>query len=727
MNSHIEKINLSKAQFISNMSPDNFKEAIYKDDEVTQEGSRLECDTYINMLKSWVDDMLKNKCKKIVSYKYSKNLKDHGRQYVKKFGIQSLQSDIRGFLCDGIYNDYDMINCHPTLLLNIKDRLDIKIETPFLKKYVENRSDVLKTGIKKTDILISMNSSTKINSNNEFLKSIDNEFKTLQELVYNCNNDFFNNISKKLLKKDNKKGSFLNRCMCYLENLILTDARNKLNKDKLGSQMFDGFFYECTEDIDDTIKILNDSTSKYGIKWINKPNSKKLNELYETTPVPEYKSPYEDMRKEFENTHLMIEEPLTYIKERRNTGNDRTSYFSYNKGDFRDITATFNLDDKPFLDHWIKDNKKRCYKKIIFDPSTKHNSNNCYNIFNGFQADSYYNDIENEEVIDRFLTHLSNLCSGDQEASKYLLNYICHLFQIPGELPGVSVVICGLKGCGKDLLIDYIEKIIGLEYVTRTQNFNTLFGEFNLAVKNKLVIQINEVSGKDGYKMKEEIKDFITKTNLNINEKNMKQYSLNNYSRVFMMSNNNNPIEITQDNRRFFVINCDKIQDEDYYSNLYEDMNNKNSLRILYEFLKNHCIQDFKIKKPPVTKKMMTMTEHNLDPIYYFLEQYLYDSVKFIKDDDELSGNDGEQAEQGEEKELEELTFITNIDFMNNYKKYCVKNSIKDENINFKSFKSKLVNLDTDCIYFKRKSGNRRGYEINNFKLKQKIDKLIIN
>ena len=223
--------------------------------------------------------------------------------------------------------------------------------------------------------------------------------------------------------------------------------------------------------------------------------------------------------------------------------------------------------------------------------------------------------------------------------------------------------------------------------------------------------------------MKEEIKDFITKTNLNINEKNMKQYSLNNYSRVFMMSNNNNPIEITQDNRRFFVINCDKIQDEDYYNKLYEDMDNKNSLRILYEFLKNHCIEDFKIKKPPVTKKMKTMTEHNLDPIYYFLEQYLYDSVTFIKDDDELGDLN---AEQEEEKELEEITFITTIDFMNDYKKYCAKNSIKDENINFKSFKSKLLNIGNDCITFKRKSGNRKGYEINNFILKQKIDKLII-
>ena len=260
--------------------------------------------------------------------------------------------------------------------------------------------------------------------------------------------------------------------------------------------------------------------------------------------------------------------------------------------------------------------------------------------------------------------------------------------------------MCGGKGVGKDLLIDILVKLIGHEYSTRTQSFGTLFGNFNSAVKNKLIIQLNEVSGGDGFKQKEELKDFITKKKITINEKMLKPFDLNNYARLFISCNNNNPIEITSDNRRYFVIEAGEKQNPNYYDNMYNNvLGNEEAMNTIFNYLYKYDITEFTIKKFPITHKMKKMQEHNVNPIYYFLKDTITESE-----------------------------FINGKTMFYMYTNYLENEGYSTSNCNPRSMKSILVNIPNNAITYIIKKVNgktERGYDIRRWALYDELIKLV--
>ena len=701
-----DRINLDNAQYLLKLPSDYIKDEIYNKNETDKNGDKKDYDKYIDNLKKWLNLIIKRKGVLNQKYKYSKKLKNCGRQYVNGFGIQSLQNDLRGFLCGDIYNDFDMINCAPTILYYIKTKYFKNFEMPYLEKYINNRKDILdKWKLTKQDIIINLNRETPYKSNNEFLKGLDGEFKKIQTKIFNSDHPRFTNINKLQLKKDNKKGSFISRVLFVIENEILTKVSSLFAVKDIGCVIFDGLFIDKKIDINLIIDKLNNATIDYGIKWINKSMSDKI-KIDEDLVLPVYEDDYTIMKNEFEEEFFMINEPLLFGRERFD--NDKKIFYLYPKGDFGTITSTYRILDEtgptpvivPFLGKWLIDKDKRCYEKQIFIPNENYDSDKYYNLFTGFNYKYDGQDIIMNDYITHFKEHIDLLCNHDENASNYLIKYLADLIQNPHILPEVAIVMCGGKGVGKDLLIDILVKLIGQQYTTRTQSFNTLFGNFNSGVKNKLLIQLNEVSGNDGYKQKEDLKVFITQKTVEINEKMLKPYILQNYARLLICTNNNNPVEITADNRRYFVIEAGNKQKRDYYDNMYDNiLNNNDAMSAIFNYLYKYDLTDFKIKQFPITNKMKRMMEHNINPIYYFLKDTINESV-----------------------------FLDNKSIFNLYINYLETEGYSTSSCNLKSMKSVLVNIPNNAITYKQKHINYktvRGYDINIDTLNNELDKLI--
>tara|TARA_R110000744_G_scaffold80657_3_gene158391 strand:+ start:587 stop:3472 length:2886 start_codon:yes stop_codon:yes gene_type:complete len=74
---------------------------------------------------------------------------DYGRVY--PIGCESLgqmRRPIRHFLCKDLYWDIDIVNAHPTILLNLCEAWDMPCE--YLRKYVTDRDSIIKKMIKQT-------------------------------------------------------------------------------------------------------------------------------------------------------------------------------------------------------------------------------------------------------------------------------------------------------------------------------------------------------------------------------------------------------------------------------------------------------------------------------------------------------------------------------------------------------------------------------------------------
>ena len=177
-----------------------------------------------------------------------------------------------------------------------------------------------------------------------------------------------------------------------------------------------------------------------------------------------------------------------------------------------------------------------------------------YNTFRGFDCEKLKYDYKYDPTaVEVFRKHLSHLTDHDEASIEYLMSYFADIIQNPSKPPGIAILIKSPQGYGKDMTIDIVEKMISSAYLCRTEDIKDVLGSFNTPIKDKIICVINELQGKDGWEYKDKLKGIITSNTLNINEKGIKHYKQSNNLRFFIFSNRMNPIEISQDDRRFVV------------------------------------------------------------------------------------------------------------------------------------------------------------------------------
>ena len=615
----IEEIPLYKAKYILSLPNDVILNEMFDKDEMIEGNGKFDYDTYIKGVKSFCKRVVASKGEVKQSYKFSNRLGDCGRQFVKGFGIQSLQHKLRGFLCSDNYVDLDMINAHPTILKWMVSEWFPDKSFPHLFKYCESRAKLLVTHkASKRDVLISMNSDKKYGGDNVLICNLDKEFKGIQKLVWDSG--LYSKYKTETRK--NPRGSFLNTILCIIENDILSEVMQHI---KISVPMFDGFLIHKDDYKEDIVEQLNNISKKYDVKWTQKPHDPTIQldeDLLLDLDIEQYKD-YDTAKIEFEEDFFVIDQPLGF-GEITNEG-----LYIRSKVDFQTFceNKTFFEEDKnnkpiekALFPKWIKDKDRRHYRKIDFIPRLHRIPPDIYNTFDGFQYMG--NSCPHPEAVKIFLDHLDLLVNHDEKSFNYLCGYIAHLFQKSDELPEVALLFKSQQGVGKDLMIDILQKILGNDMVYRTAKLDEIFDKFNGSLKNRLLLQLNEVQGCDGFAKKENLKDLITTKSININEKNLKPYTLSNYMRVIIFSNNLSPIEIPHDDRRYCVFKCGKKQSRHYYNRLVSIIDDGDALESILNHFINYNLKGFDIKDRPITKAYEDMQQSNVHPLY----EYLYDT-----------------------------------------------------------------------------------------------------
>ena len=75
------------------------------------------------------------------------------------------------------------------------------------------------------------------------------------------------------------------------------------------------------------------------------------------------------------------------------------------------------------------------------------------------------------------------LCNHDKAATDYLIKWLAHIIQYPGELNNFAVVLKSDKGVGKNIFTYFMGDIIGASYFPETTDEDELFGRFSNARK----------------------------------------------------------------------------------------------------------------------------------------------------------------------------------------------------------------------------------------------------
>lgn len=616
----MDKVNVKKARYIYNQDLQAFKNTFWNKLEVDENGRGYELKTFYKEVRKFCAEVIRNKVQDedfaLIKRKYRFSNHKNGRIYSKGFGIQSLQGNLRKFLTGDYLLDIDIKNAHPNILYGfVKDynkNHEDKLPMFYLENYVKNREKVLKdNNTNKVSVLICLNSD-EIQTNkknkgfytkNPYLVGFHKEkMKIYKKLIKNTNFVKLHDIESS--NENNPISSIVNKMFCIKENDLIQSAIDS----EICVPMFDGFMFDKADK--DKYDHLLEETGI--IRWDYKDNADfevDMSDYDEDASLD-----YESIKEKFERDNCMIISPLIFLKRIKNEEGKLEDRY-YQEQQIKTITKPWKVMDeegkeRKFYDMWIEDHKRRQYETMMFNPySSKElddTPDHVYNTFNEFDVD-YVKDYEEPSWFLDFINHLSDY---EPQTRNYLLDYCADFFQRPNINCEIALVLRGESGIGKDTLIEILEEMMGKlnDYTYRTTNINDILpaGQgFNSALKNKLLVQFNEVEGKDGSSAKERIKDHTTRKTNNIHEKYINAYKQKNNAQIIFCSNNNSPVQFAFDERRFVMIKCgDKMkQNKKYWDSVYENIHSRHKLNELYSYLMNRDISSWSpVENRPKTK-----------------------------------------------------------------------------------------------------------------------------
>lgn len=563
-----------------------------------------------------------------VAYIYGKGCEENklGRLYpMKGIGLQSFPRIIRDPLFKKYYWDLDVDNCHYRIALATAKEIGVKHTA--IEHYINNREDCLrsisddrdvgKTQFLRTlyggdislyDPLIKDVPTTVKPEGLVFLRTLQAEIATLMENVWLRNTKYHNlktadktNKMVAMDKKHNGKASLMSLLFQTIEKEILDKIDEKLAElgRVMGVLIHDG---GCVEKLDGEIEFPDDVRMKVEeavSEAMGYPLPLKIKPMAMVyTPKAIKGVLYADMKAKFEKKNFVLGSQIYSIldgdkHEMRKYSDAKIKFANWK---YEDINEEGKKVLAPFLPKWIEDPTRLEYDRIEFEPNLEICPSRVYNLFDGFEAEKLTVDVADDEIaglIAPLIYHIETLTKGNQE---YVLRWLANLIQAPHIKSDTAIFIRdtgGLLyeggGTGKNLLLDWFgNKIIGEKYYLVVGDNKTLYGDFNSKYEGKLLVFVEEASGKDNHQNADKLKSKITGRKQTVNKKGVAEYDVGDYTRWLFSSNNPNPLPITKNDRRSGVFDTDPKHRKDkvYFDKLVLAMDDPKVQKAFYLYLK---------------------------------------------------------------------------------------------------------------------------------------------
>jgi ABC-type cobalamin/Fe3+-siderophores transport system ATPase subunit len=215
---------------------------------------------------------------------------------------------------------------------------------------------------------------------------------------------------------------------------------------------------------------------------------------------------------------------------------------------------------------WRRSLKRREHEQIGYWPEDHGCPDNSYNLWQGWGVTPKLG------VWSIIYDHiLGVIADGDKNNASYIIDWCAHMVQRPWEKPGVALVLIGQQGTGKTLLTHIVARVIGRQNTLITANGKKLFAQFNWHLADKMLIGAEEAFFAENRELSDQLKHLLTGDEIEVEQKFGQRMSIKSLHRMIMTSNHANVIEMSDDERRFFV--CDvsdkRRGDETYFAPLW--------------------------------------------------------------------------------------------------------------------------------------------------------------
>jgi hypothetical protein len=248
-------------------------------------------------------------------------------------------------------------------------------------------------------------------------------------------------------------------------------------------------------------------------------------------------------------------------------------------------------DDSAF-DAWFSSTNERYYG-LLYDPELPQGSV-------GLRGKKYWNnwkgwayDPDENGNCDLYLKHIfENICSENEDAFEYILDYLAIIVQNPKLKIGHALVLKSTQGTGKGEFVYHFMRLFG-DSAIEINDAGILTREFNGILANKLLIYADESFFSGDIKSWGALKNVLTSQQLTIRYLYKEGIKTENYLHCIFSTNNDYSFPVEIGNRRAV---CIKVgvghrNDRAYFAAIREQLDNCNGYGKLLYILQNREIK----------------------------------------------------------------------------------------------------------------------------------------
>ena len=226
---------------------------------------------------------------------------------------------------------------------------------------------------------------------------------------------------------------------------------------------------------------------------------------------------------------------------------------------------------------WQKSPLRRQYSGLVFSPGR--DKPGYYNLWRGFSVDPQPGDCSRFWDLVQYA-----ICAGEPALFEYVRSYCAHLVQRPWERPEVALILRGGQGTGKNTFVDILGALVS-HYFRQVNSTDQLTGRFNGHMKGILLLHANEASWGGNKSERGKLKAMVTDATLPVEMKGQDIIDIDNYLRLIVSSNEDWPVPIDLDDRRFLVLDVSPVyqQDQTFFGALHQQMNHGGREALMHE------------------------------------------------------------------------------------------------------------------------------------------------
>ena len=312
---------------------------------------------------------------------------------------------------------------------------------------------------------------------------------------------------------------------------------------------------------------------------------------------------------------------------------------------------------------------------------------NPFKINNDFdiEVDESKTDRKTMNNLELFWDHVKNvIAKGDETSYNYIKNWIIRPLQKPNQKNKSALIIAGKEqGTGKTWTAEIVAKLHGHFGEANVGNMKTICGDFNAKLINKTLVVVNEVNNVDNsiWYNGDALKSLITEDSVIIEKKGIDPMTYDNCINFIFVSNNERPINLDNQDRRYAVFEPNPIHGKDdfeYWSEeFYSLKDDPQFLEDLYNWCLKQDISKFNPRNIPMTEAKLELIAQNRPRHEEFVIEYI------------------EKFRDGFEKQ----------DCFSEYVYWCNRNGYKNPG-NIKTFTNNL----SDYVCWTQQKDSKTGY-----------------